>query len=46
VLAPPAPATSEPEPHPVLERLRDIDLDALAPREALELACRLRKRVE
>jgi hypothetical protein len=30
----------------MLARLRDIDLDALSPREALEPACRLRKRVE
>jgi hypothetical protein len=29
----------------MLARLRDIDLDA-SPREALEMPCRLRKRVE
>jgi hypothetical protein len=30
----------------VLERLHEIDLDALSPHGALELACRLRKRLE
>jgi hypothetical protein len=30
----------------MLARLRDIDLDALSPREALEMPWRLRKRVE
>ena len=36
-----APAQSKPEEHPALEALREIDPDALTPREALELVYRL-----
>ncbi|MNR19492.1 DNA mismatch repair protein MutS [compost metagenome] len=33
----------EAEPHPALERLRDIDSDSLTPRQALELLYELQK---
>jgi len=36
----------EAEPHPALEALRDLDPDALSPREALEKLYALRKLVE
>jgi len=40
--APAADSTAEPEPHPVIDMLRDCDPDALTPRDALELLYRLR----
>ena len=45
LFAAPAAAT-EPEPHPVLEALADLDPDALSPREALEALYRLKRRLD
>ncbi len=39
-------AAPEPEPHPALDALADLDPDALTPREALEALYRLRKLLE
>jgi DNA mismatch repair protein MutS len=40
------PASPEPEPHPVLEELAELDPDALTPREALDALYRLKRRLE
>jgi DNA mismatch repair protein MutS len=37
------PAPAEPEPHPLVDRLRDIDADQLSPRQALDLLYELKK---
>jgi DNA mismatch repair protein MutS len=37
------PAVEDPAPHPVVDRLRDLDPDALSPREALDLIYELKR---
>ncbi len=41
-----APGASAPEEHPALKRLRELEPDALSPKEALELLYELRKRLD
>ncbi|MEK7736424.1 MAG: DNA mismatch repair protein MutS, partial [Pseudomonadota bacterium] len=41
-----APVLPEAEPHPALDALRDLDPDALSPREALEILYQLKRLAE
>src|SRR5688572_2976288 len=41
-----APAAAAPEEHPLLKRLRELEPDALTPKEALELLYQLRKQLD